>query len=380
MNFRKTSSSFIWCAISLVVLLIVAAKPAMAIDPPKDVAASAYNFFEGGGITVQGPALIVRKALRGKTAIEAGSRIDMVSSASIDVVTQASPFSEERKENHIGLSHIFNNTLVSSTYTLSDEPDYSSNNIAFALTHDLLDGNLTVHLRYARSEDKVGKNSDPAFGEKDFGRSTYALSLTRLLTARWLVQVNYELTADQGFLNNPYRSVLIAESNALAPENYPGVRTGQAWLIRTGYALPGGGTGQLWGSLQLEYGYYRDTFGIQSHKGKIHYQHAFSRSWRFGAFYRYYSQTAATFYGNRVAANQIFKARDKELSTFTDHAVGGSIRFEPNKKSWGWIQNPYFKAGYSLIFFDYADFEDPRNDSLYSWEANVFQASFGFNY
>ncbi len=364
----------------LILICAMTAKQVFAIDPPEDSTETAYNFFEGGGITVQGPALIIRKAIKEKTAIEAGSRIDMVSSASIDVVTQASPYSEERQEHHIGVSHIFKDILVSSTYTLSDEPDYNSNNLALALSHDLFEGTLTLDLRFARSEDKVEKNSDPAFGEKEFDRKTYAVGLTRLLTSHALVQVNYELSADQGTLNNPYRSALISGTGTPVPENYPRVRTGQAWLIRTGFALLGGGIGRLRGSIQLDYRYYKDSFGIRAHNTKIHYQHRFSGNWRFGLFYRYYAQTAATFYGDRVSLTQIFKARDKELSTFSDQIVGGSIRFEPDQKRWGMIVSPYFKAGYSLIFFNYDDFTDPRTGSLYSWDANVVQAGFGFSY
>ncbi len=354
----------------------------MAIDPPEDEAFAGYNLYEGGGITVQGPAVIVRKAYEGKTAIEAGARVDLVSSASIDVVTQASKYSEERQEYTLSGSHIIGETLVSASYTLSDEPDYTSNTYAFGVSHDLFDKNLTMSFRVARSWDRVGQNDDPSFGWKDFNRTIYAAGLTQSFSPRWLLQINYEISADTGYMNNPYRSAL-STGNAQIDEHYPDARTGQAAVIRTSYAFfeeTADGPGRLESSVQLDYRYYQDTFDILSHSGKLTVQRYLFPNWLAGIFYRYYQQEAASFYGDRLPVTQVFRARDKELSTFSNHWVGLTVKYKPLQRKWGWFKNPYFKAGYSFILFKYDDFTDPRNGELYSKEANVLSASFGFNY
>ena len=356
----------------------------MAIDPPEDEAFLSYNYFDGGGISVHGPAVILKKAMKGRMSIEAGGRMDIVSSASIDVLTQASKgeaFTDERTEVYLGGSRIWGDTLFSANYTVSDESDYTSNTLMLALTHDFFERNVSVNLRVARSTDDVSSNADPAFGEAGLKRTAYSLGLTQSLSPRWLAQLNYEITADDGYINSPYRNALL-ESTAWVPEVYPNARTGQAWVLRSTHGFlrdlqAGGG---LRGSVQLSYRYYRDTFDVQSHTGKLFYQHRLSPNHSFGIFYRYYQQTAASFYGDVLPASQLFKARDKELSTFSSHGVGLSFKFESREKKWGWFERPYFKMGYNFLMFDYDDFSDPRTGQLYSWEANVFQISLGSRY
>ncbi len=376
---------FLFIIIGMVFLLLFSMKPIMAIDPPKDEASIAYNYFSGGGITVQGPAIILKKEMMGRMSIEAGARTDMVSSASIDVVTQGSKFSDERKEIYLGGSHIWGDSLFSGTYSVSDESDYTSNTFSLGLTHDFLDRNVTVNLGVARSRDDVSSNSNPSFGEKAFNRTAYRIGLTQSFSPRWLAQLNYEITADDGYINSPYRSALVGntvQTAAQSPELYPNARTGQAWVIRSTHgflrdlALGGG----LKSSVQVSYRYYQDTFDVQSHTGKLYYQYRLSPNKRFGISYRYYQQTAASFYGDVLPSSQLFKARDKELSTYSSHGVGFSFRFEPHQKKWGWFKNPYLKAGYNFLMFKYDDFSDPRSGQLYSWEANVFQISLGSTY
>jgi len=378
---------FFLITMGVVFLLLFSIKLSMAIDPPKNEASLSYRLFDGGGIRVHGPAVILKKELKGRMAIEAGGRLDMVSSASIDVLTQASQpkFTDERKEIYLGGSHIWGDSLFSANYTVSDESDYVSNTVSLGLTHDFFDRNTTVNLNFARSSDEVSSNANPSFGERAFRRTTYSLGLTQSFTPRWLAQFNYEITADEGYINSPYRSALVGDNvrtAAQSPEVYPNARTGQAWVIRSTHGflrdlVAGGG---LKSSVQATYRYYQDTFDVQSHTGKLLYQRRFSSNKRFGIFYRYYQQTAASFYGDVLPSTQLFKARDKELSTFSSHGMGFSFKFEPHQKKWGWFENPYLKAGYSFLMFEYDDFSDPRNGQLYSWEANVFQISLGSTY
>ncbi|MFQ5588656.1 MAG: DUF3570 domain-containing protein [Nitrospiria bacterium] len=379
---RLPVKRFLLMTAGVVLLMNLKMETAKAIDPPEDEVFTGYNLYQGGGITVHGPAIIVRKALKEKAAIEAGARVDLVSSASIDVVTQASKYSEERKEYTLGGSRIFGETLVNASYTLSDESDYTSDTYAVGLTQDLLDKNLTLSLRVARSWDKVGQNDDPAFGWKDFKRTIYGAGLTQSFSPRWLVQLNYEISADDGYINNPYRSAL-SLGGAPLEEHYPDARTGQAVVLRSSYAFLAArpeGPGGVGSTIQIDYRYYRDTFDVRSHTAKLLSQHRVYSNWRMGVFYRYAEQSAASFYGDRLPVNQFFRARDKELSSFSDHWAGVSLKYQPPRRTWGWLQKPYFKAGYSMIIFKYDNFTDPRNGELYSKDAHVFSASFGFNY
>lgn len=366
-----------------VAVLVGLFSTAEAVEPPQDEISIGYNLYSGGGITVQGPAMIVKKTLLNRMSVKAGARVDLVSSASIDVVTQASPYTEQRTEYTVGTDILRDDILTGINYTQSQESDYTSNTLSVAMAHDLVDKNATLNLRAARSWDQVGKNGDPAFGQEHANRTIYSVGLSQSVTPRWLGQINYEGTADSGFLNNPYRSVIL-NSEAPAPEHYPESRTGHAWVLRTSYGFDPGSSGDaLLGqrsSIQLDYRYYQDTFAIQSHTGTVEYQRYVRADWLIGSFYRYHRQGEASFYGDRVPASQIFKARDKELSRFSDHWIGGLFKYKPRGFNWHGLGNMSVVFGYSFLMYDYENFTDPRTGALYSQRAHVLHTSVGFTY
>jgi hypothetical protein len=360
---------------------------AAAVEPPQDDVSVGYNLYSGGGITVQGPAMIVKKELLNRMSIKAGARVDLVSSASIDVVTQASPYKERRTEYSLGTDILHEDILTGITYTRSEESDYTSSTLSVAMAHDLFEKNTTLSLRVARSWDKVGKNGDPAFGQADANRTIYAAGISQSVTPRWLVQFNYEGTADSGFLNNPYRSAQVERTGGISswvPENYPDARTGHAWVLRTSYGFDPGSAGDVAlgrrSSVQFDYRYYQDTFAVHSHTGKVEYQRYVLTNWVVGSFYRYYRQGEASFYGDRVPSTQIFKARDKELSRFSDHWLGGSLKYKPRGFNWRGLENLSVLFGYSFLMYDYDNFTDPRTGALYSQRAHVLHTSVGFTY
>ena len=65
---------------------------------PEDRVDVLLHSFDGGGVTIQGPSLLVRKQFAQKFSVSANYYIDKVQSASIDVITTASPYTEERKQ------------------------------------------------------------------------------------------------------------------------------------------------------------------------------------------------------------------------------------------------------------------------------------------
>src|SRR5512134_3567539 len=70
---------------------------------PEDRADAMYHRYDGGGVTIDGPSLLMRKKFGEKYAFAANYYMDMVSSASIDVVTTASPYRETRTQGSLGV-------------------------------------------------------------------------------------------------------------------------------------------------------------------------------------------------------------------------------------------------------------------------------------
>ena len=82
---------------------------------PEDRADVLYHRYDGGGVTIHGPSVLVRKKMAEKYAVSANYYMDMVTSASIDVeVSGASEYKEERDQYSLGFEYLRGKT----TYNL----------------------------------------------------------------------------------------------------------------------------------------------------------------------------------------------------------------------------------------------------------------------
>ena len=93
--------------------------------------------------------------------------------------------------------------------------------------------------------------------------------------------------------------------------------------------------------------------------------------------FRYYSQSAASFYADNFDEELKFRARDKELSTFNSNTIGAGISYSL-PKAWWKIDKSSFTLSINRIQFNYLDFSDFRTNSPtfgqpYSFTANVVQ-------
>ena len=82
--------------------LALAAGGALAGVLPEDRADVLYHYYDGGGVTIDGPSILARKSIGQHVSVYGNYYVDSVSSASIDVLTTASPYEEERVETSIG--------------------------------------------------------------------------------------------------------------------------------------------------------------------------------------------------------------------------------------------------------------------------------------
>ena len=71
--------------------MLLAAVPALAGVLPEDSVDVMYHRYQGGGITVQGPSILVQKRLGDHFAVNAQYYQDMISSASIESRPRPSP-------------------------------------------------------------------------------------------------------------------------------------------------------------------------------------------------------------------------------------------------------------------------------------------------
>ncbi len=372
---------------TLVVILTLGwTLPSAAAILPEDRADALYHSYEGGGVKVDGPSILVRKQIGKNFSVSANYYVDSVSSASIDVVTTASPYSEERTQKSVGVDYLRGKTTMSFSFTNSEENDYSADSYNFAVSQDIFGGLTTVTLGYGLNSDTVGSNVDSTFTE-DIDRQAYRIAISQVITKNMLMGVNFETITDEGYLNNPYRSVRYLDTGnangySYEQEMYPNTRTSTAVSVRANYYLP------YRAALHGEYRFFTDTWGIDAHTGEIGYTHPLDFGLTLSLKYRYYTQNKADFYSDlfpRVQA-QNFLARDKELSTFDSHDVRVGASYDFVKKGWGPISRGSINLSYDFMRFEYDDFRDltvsatPGTEPLYDLDANVIQAYVSFWY
>ena len=354
---------------------------------PEDRADVLYHSYEGGGVKIDGPSILVRKSIKDKFSLSANYYVDNVTSASIDVELSASEYTEKREEKSVGLDYLHDKTLISLGVTNSEENDYSANSFRLDVSQDFFGGLSTLSMGYSRGADEVGQNKDPEFAE-EVDRQHFRFGLSQVLTENAMLSLNYEAIANEGFLNNPYRQVRFVDpDNALnfklESEIYPNTRSSDATALGLIYYLP------YRAAVKAKARYYTDDWGIAGKTAELGYTHPFHERWIFDIKYRYYQQSSANFYSDLFprADFQNYKARDKELSTFASHTFGIGVSYSLNIDKISFLNRGSLSLYLDHIRFEYDDFRDATEtgvaageESLYGFEANVIRFYFSLYY
>lgn len=361
--------------LALALLAAVLALPARGAVLPEQRADVLHHRYEGGGMTIQGPSVLVRKNFREQVSVSANYYVDKVSAASIDVVTNASPYTEERTEHSLGVDYLRGKAIYSLSVTESEENDFTARAMNFSLSQDFFGDLTTLSLGYGLGDDEVRRTGDPNF-EEDAERKRFRFGLTQVLTPELVTSLTHELISDEGYLNNPYRSVRYLtgpNSTSTQSERYPNTRTSEATALRAGYYLP-------WrASVQLEYRWFSDSWGINARDWQLKFIQPFLQHWEGELRYRQYAQSDADFYSDLFPFQdaQNFLARDKELSTFDSTMVGLGLGVEFLKDRFAWLDRLSFNVHVDWYDYEYENFRDirvnapPGSEPLYEFDATV---------
>ena len=369
--------------ISLILALLLFNSIVNAAVLPEDRSDALFHSYSGGGISITGPAVLVRKSVGDSVSLSAKHYVDTISSASIDVemILGASTYEEERVENSFSIDFLNEKTLMSLGYTNSEENDFIANTISFGMSQDFFGDLTTLSMGYAHGDNVVGKTNAPSFSEIS-SSDNFNVSLAQVITKNFIVSGAFDVTTDAGFLNNPYRKVRYKDSPTtfdLEDEVYPKTRTSNAFAIRGRYFLP------YRAVIHAEVRTFTDSWGIRGNNFEIGYTHPFANNWIIEGHFRAYAQTKASFYSDLFPFSnaQNFLARDKELSTFNNSTIGFGIAYEfynSNESEDGFFDKASVNFKFDHIRFNYLDFRDARQTSfdagkepLYKFNANVMQ-------
>jgi Protein of unknown function (DUF3570) len=283
------------------------------------------------------------------TSVNLGYVADVVSSASVDVVTQASAtrIHDTRQQVSGGFNHSFGSLSWHASYIFSHENDYLSNNVATGIDKELFDKNTTLSLGAALSLDDVGRAHDPNFS-RSLTNTSLSASWTQILSPRLIAQLTYELGNASGFQSSPYRFVPVRASLTAVPEFWvmetdPDERWRNAFVIAANRAI--GETS----SIQGDYRFYIDDWGITSHTLGARYFTHLTPSLELRLRERFYTQGAATFYQDNYTSVQKYMTYDRELSPLWSETFGAAFYYLFTPRLEGEL-----KA--DLFYYSYSDF------------------------
>ncbi len=368
---------------------------------PEDRADVLYFRYDGGGVTIDGPSMLVRKSIGEHVSVAANYYIDMVSSASVDVETSASPYEDERTQGSLSVDFLHGKSTYSIGYVNSDESDYQAKTMFAGVSHDMFGDLTTISFSFKQGKNDVFRNvktdgvvaNDPAFQEEMESKG-YSVGLSQIITKNLVLTGQYEVITDEGWLNSPYRSVRFfigTDQQGQQPEQYPHTRSSNAASIRAKYFLP------YRAAVDGMYRFYTDTWGIVGHTAELGYVHPLDMAWAGGNWIfegrvRYYRQTAADFYMDIFPRADFsnFMARDKELATYNAITAGVGTTYEFKIERFPWLTKGQINFRYDHMMVNYDDFRDaryslgsfgtlpedplaPGTEPLYELRANIYQ-------
>lgn len=364
-------------------LLLVICSDVFAAVLPEDRADLLYHAYDGGGVEVDGPSLLVQKSIGSSVSLGYNHYVDNVTSASIDVVVTASEYTEERTENSFSIDYLNHKSTTSFGYTRSEESDFDATTFALGVSQDMFGDLTTVSMGFAFGDNIIRQNGNDDFEEEATVRS-YRLSLSQIFTRDLVMAFTFETITDEGYLNNPYRSVRYVDSGSadgysFQPEVYPETRTSNAFAVRGNYYLEQ--RAAVYASVRL----FKDSWDIDANTYEFGYTLPYQESWIFEARLRLHDQTNASFYSDLYPFQdaQNYLARDKELSTFTSTTIGFSSSYDFGR-GWKFIDRGSLNLELDFIHFDYEDFRDLTqsgdvgNEPLYSFNAQVTRLYLSF--
>lgn len=395
--------------IFIVLFFSIKASVSLAAILPEQRADALWHSYDGGGVTIDGPSVLVRKNVGDKFSFSGNYYIDMVTSASVDVLATATPYTEERTEYSVGMDYLNDRTIMSFGYANSTESDYIADTLSYTISQEFFGDLSTVTMGFALGDDTVKARGNESF-EASTNRKRYNLGFSQILSKRFIASFSYEAVFDEGFLRNPYRKARIYDNTDAKGDNYlsgptytppgggdivtlcqnqsssnrqqggecyPETRNSEAFAIRGIYAFTNHS------SLRAEYRKYSDSWKVESDNIELRYSHQLGSRWLFELRLRQYKQSSgAFFYEDTFDLSEgipVFYGRDKELSEYSSQQYGISISYT-FKSSNDFFNNSTLNFSWDHMIFDYDNFRDSSNDNfavgeepLYSLEADVFR-------
>ena len=312
---------------------------------------------ETSGYTDTNHVNVVTPAVRGSVAsptagwsVSGSYLVDVVSAASPDIVSEASPpFHEVRQAGTLGGGFKLGSYGVQLDAELSSEPDYLSTGGGIVLTADLNDKLITPSVGFNYSHDTIGRSTTPfSVFHHNLDVSEFEAGTTFVMSSTSVLLLSGTLGLERGDQSKPYRYVPMF-SAATEPTLNPGASIGQVNaarlpvrpleqlpLSRDRYAV-GARFIHAFGSatLRLEQRLYTDSWAQTASTTDVRTLFDLSGSLRVWLHGRFNAQSATSFYtlaytagidpGTGRLAIPAFRSDDRELGPLVTVTGGPGV-------------------------------------------------------
>jgi hypothetical protein len=310
-------------ALALPILVLPARAGAAEVS---EIGFTLLGYQERGLMKVSEPIVWAKGRIGDGWEIQASALIDIVTGASpegtsnvsgrpVQVISGAS-VTDRRRMGDVKIARRIGELTLAGSGAWSSEEDYFSRAFGFEARLDLNQRNTTLAAGYGHSSDRVGSSDAPLLNEPRTTRE-YMLGITQVLTRTSAVQSTVTRGRGRGWYSDPYRYTLtFFPEQGLEPifarDARPHSRGTWSWLTRYRKHFP-----DTDGTLQADYRYYSDDWGIRAHTIEAAWQQELSERWSLRPALRYYTQRAARFYAPVVPLPQPDTiSSDQRLASF----------------------------------------------------------------
>jgi hypothetical protein len=268
-----------------------------------EVGFTLLGYKERGLMNITEPLLWGRAEFLESWEVRASLAVDIISGASPQLVSNASgkpvqtitgaSIEDHRGTGDVKVTKRFGDFSLGVSGAYSKEEDYKSKAFGIEGRADLNQRNTTLIAGFAQSKDRVGSSDDPRLDEPRDTKE-YLVGITQVLSATALVSSTIAFSRGRGWYNDPYKLTFTFFPSGppiIVPDLRPDHRNSAAWLTRFRNHFPAVG-----GTLQADYRFFTDDWGIRAHTLEVAWQQAIDARWSVRPSLRYYTQNAADFY------------------------------------------------------------------------------------
>jgi hypothetical protein len=252
------------------------------------------------------------------------------SAEAVDAITTASrPISGDAFQDFVKVRNEFDGSLTRGPATFefyhSAESDYTGRQLGARYEKELMGEQLNLSVGTSYAWDAIAPLADddtqtPGDSKRTLHGNVVA---TRILTPTSVVRLGVEINRVEGLQHNPYRNVYAG--GTVVPERHPRERMRSDAFLRWNQYFTNRS------SLRLSYRFYADDWGIDSHEADTKFSQYVTRGIFTQYEYRYYTQTAATFYRDEyesVDGIDGYRSGDYRMSALSSHLFGSSLHLD----------------------------------------------------